>query len=261
MVSEKDSKDGMKNRNPYKKPHFKQRPRFAPQERPSLVALDQKLKKSGISLEKSKLEQLWAYHNLLRERNQDRDLTRLIGFDTIVTKHYIDCMIVGDIYKLPSPIADIGTGAGFPGIPLKIRYPHLQMILAEPRPRRIEFLKESCRLLKFKNVEVFEHKVVSQSFTQNVNAVISRALEEIPKTLLRTSGCARAGTKIIFMKGPNADAELKEAQRTFPGQFEIELDHAYHLPMTSHERRLIVLSLNQTISRKRNDSHESDNEL
>src|SRR3954452_4738002 len=161
------------------------RPWKKPAAPPSPKRLEELLSRSGIRLNREQLEQLWRYHNLIRKRNQDRELTRIIEFESMVIKHYVDCMIVGKFLTLPSPLLDIGTGAGFPGIPLKIRYPHLKLILAEPRPKRIEFLKEVIAELGLKNIEVFDHKVVSENFYQPVKGVITRAVEPIEKTLLR----------------------------------------------------------------------------
>jgi len=198
------------------------------------------LESCGITLNSEQLDQLWRYHNLLRSRNQDRDLTRITGFEPMVIKHYVDSMIVGKFYTLPSPLLDVGTGAGFPGIPIKIRYPHIKLILAEPRPRRVLFLQEACRLLQFKNTEVFDHKVVSQSFTKPVAGVITRAVEEMDKTLLRTSGCLPVGGKAIFLKGPNVDPEIGYVEKRFGGEFKLLLDKAYRLGNTENDRRLLV---------------------
>ncbi len=199
------------------------------------------LKLSGIILSPKANEQLWMYHNLLRKRNDDRDLTRITGFEPMVIKHYIDCMIVGDLVKIPSPVIDIGTGAGFPGIPLKIRYPELKITLAEPRPRRVQFLKEVIKEIGLKNIEVFDHKVTSRSFQKPMQAVVTRALEEVEKTLARTQACLGIGGQFILLKGPNVDPELKEAEKRFPGMFKIILNKPYNLPKIGHERRLVVL--------------------
>ena len=198
------------------------------------------LHRSKIDLNQHQLAQLWRYHNLIRLRNQDRELTRIIGFEPMVIKHYIDSMIVGDLVKLPSPIVDIGTGAGFPGIPLKIRYPHLKVILAEPRPKRIVFLREVLAELHLNDVEVFEHKVVSRSFTVPVKGVITRALEPIEKTLLRTSGALVTGGHLYFMKGPAVEPEIKNALRRRGDSFRLVCDQSYTLPHTDHQRRLLV---------------------
>lgn len=215
-----------------------------PSNTPSLSLMKAMMRRAGINLQESQWQKLWRYHNLLRERNQDRDLTRIIGFEAMVIKHYIDCMIVGDLLTIPSPIADLGSGAGFPGIPLKIRYPKLQITLAEPRPRRVSFLLDAIKLLNLKGIDVFPHKVVSQSFTRPVAAVISRAVEEIEKTLLRTQGCIGPGSRVIFMKGPNVSQEMKSAEKRLKTLFTIEQDIPYLLPGTKHQRRLVVYRKN-----------------
>lgn len=228
--------------------HFKKNSRPAPRHReersslqPTIENMNALLTKSNIQLNRRQLEQLWRYHNLIRNRNQGRELTRIIGFEPVIIKHYVDCMVVGDLYRLPSPLMDLGSGAGFPGIPLKIRYPNLKMILAEPRPKRIEFLNEAIRALQLSETSVFEHKVVSRSFTEPVAGVISRAVEDIEKTILRTSACVPRGGQLIFMKGPNADEELQIALKRFKADYEVYFDKEYTLPHTVHQRRLIVL--------------------
>ena len=193
-----------------------------------------------MELTAGQLKQLWAYHNLLRARNHDRDLTRLIGFETIAVKHYLDSLVVGELVELPSPLLDVGTGAGFPGIPLKIRFPKLRITLAEPRPRRVAFLNEVINKLGLKGIEVFGHKVVSRSFHSPVSGVITRALETIDKTILRTSACLQRGGHLFFMKGPNTDAEIKEAEKRFSPDYALVDDIAYRLAKTTHQRRLVI---------------------
>jgi len=198
------------------------------------------LERSKIHLNGQQLEQLWHYHNLLRKRNVGNELTRIIGFEPIVIKHYVDCLIVGKYVSLPSPIVDVGSGPGFPGIPLKIRYPHLKITLAEPRPKRVEFLNEVIKELGLKNIDVFDHKVVSRSLTRPMKAVITRAVETIDKTILRTSGCLEQGGLLVFMKGPAVDPEIQNVQKRFKDQYRLLSDDAYDLPHTEHHRRIVV---------------------
>lgn len=222
------------------------RPRFRdekPKDRrlqPTIESMLFLLKKADIKLNRDQVSQLWRYHNLIRSRNQDRDLTRIIGFEPMIIKHYIDSMVVGKYFNFPSPIVDIGTGAGFPGIPLKIRYPHLKMILAEHRPKRIAFLKEAIEELGLRNIEVFEHKVVSQSFQTPVKGVVTRALEEIEKTVLRTSAALEDGGYLIFLKGPAVDPEIEQAKRRFGDSLKLVMHQKFHLPVAGHERRLVI---------------------
>jgi 16S rRNA (guanine(527)-N(7))-methyltransferase RsmG len=217
------------------------RPNRTSRPAPSPERMQQLLERAGIRLNAAQLAQLWRFDQLLRKRNGDRDLTRLIEFESVVIKHYVDSMYIGRMLDLPSPLCDIGTGAGFPGIPLKIRYPHLHVVLAEQRPRRIAFLNEAISALELRHTETFKQRVVSRSFTAPMRGVITRAVEPIGKTLLRSSGCTRAGSQIIFLKGPGVDAELSEAKATFGRDYRLLEDKPYTLPNTPHERRLIVI--------------------
>jgi 16S rRNA (guanine(527)-N(7))-methyltransferase RsmG len=207
---------------------------------PSQERMQALLERSGIKLSRPQLERLWQFDQLLRRNNQDRDLTRLIEFESVVIKHYVDSMFVGQLMDLPSPLVDVGTGAGFPGIPLKIRYPQLDLTLAEQRPRRISFLQEAIASLGLKDTRTFKQRVVSRSFTVPMRGVITRAVEPIAKTMLRTSGCTRAGSLLIFMKGPGVDEELKAAKRELAADYRLLLDRPYSLPHTPFERRLVV---------------------
>jgi len=196
--------------------------------------------RSGIDLQPQPLNQLWTFHQLLRQRNETRELTRIIEFRSVVIKHYVDCLIIGKFISLPSPIIDIGTGAGFPGILLKIRYPHLDLVLAEPRHKRIVFLKEALNRLTLNNVKIFEHKVTSRSFQRPMKACITRAVEPIDKTLLRISGSLIKGGLAIFMKGPHVNEELQFAKRKHLETYRLVDDIAYCLPNTSFRRRLVA---------------------
>jgi 16S rRNA (guanine(527)-N(7))-methyltransferase RsmG len=198
------------------------------------------IERAGLRLTAEQLTRLWRFHQLLRKRNEDRDLTRLIEFESVVIKHYVDSLYVGKLTPLPSPLVDVGTGAGFPGIPLKIGHPKLELILAEQRPRRVAFLNEAIRTLELTNTRTFDHRVVSASFQTPVRGVITRAVEPISKTLLRTSGATDVGSQLIFMKGPGVDEELAEAQAQFRDDYRLVRDEAYTLPHTPHARRLVI---------------------
>ena len=105
----------------------------------------------------------------------------------------------------------MGSGPGLPGIPLKIARPGVSMILAEPRGARAEFLEEVCDRLKLDDVEVFAGKV-GPKFPRKVRGVITRAVASIPETLDRVADCLEPGGRMIFMKGPDCDAEIAEAR-------------------------------------------------
>lgn len=207
----------------------------------SFDGMKQMLAASQVELTEAQVRQLWTFHQLLRERNADGDLTRLRAFESMVTLHYVDCIYVAQKLgaKLPSPLLDIGSGAGFPGIPLKIALPDLELILAEGRVRRIEFMNDAIELLDLKHIQTWHGKVWTQ-FPLPVQGTISRALEKIPVTLQRVRHFVPPGGLCVFMKGPHCDDEIAEAKIALKNAFVLEDDLAYRLPFSTHDRRLVT---------------------
>jgi 16S rRNA (guanine527-N7)-methyltransferase len=211
-----------------------------PQGTPSRQLLGSLLTYYDVNLSPAQLDRLWDYHRLLLEHNQDSDLTRLHSFDSIVQRHYADCMLVHWLVKRPwpSPLLDLGTGAGFPGIMLKIISPGTRLFLAEPRPRRAEFLELVIRTLGLKKISVFNHKVTSDSFTKPVKGCITRAFASMQNTLPRLENCLEYGGLAYFMKGPGVRQELKVP---LPKGYRIEKRKYYAIPHSAQKRALIVV--------------------
>ena len=157
----------------------------------------------------------------------------------MVLKHYVDSLLALRFAELPSPLVDMGSGPGLPGIPLKIARPDVRMILAEPRGARADFLRMVCEKLGLEGVEVYANKV-GPRFPYRVAGVITRAVATIPETLDRVAGCIEPGGKMIFMKGPDCDDEIHQARRSHAELFRLETDRAYAIPGTSHARRLVI---------------------
>src|SRR3954451_4065118 len=180
---------------------------------PGRKALEAILKRCGVALTPPQYEALWDYHRRLRAANAELNLTRIHNFDNMVLKHYVDSLLVLRFEDLPSPLLDMGTGPGLPGIPLKIARPEVAMILAEPRGARAEFLREVGARLHLERVEVFAGKV-GPKFPGTVAGVITRAVGSIPATLDRVANCLETGGRMLFMKGPECDPEIAEAGRS-----------------------------------------------
>ncbi len=211
--------------------------------------MEQILDGAGFELTAAQLDALWKYYNLIVKNNDDRDLTRITRFEDFVVKHFVDSMYVSRLTELPESLIDIGTGAGFPGIPLKIITPGLRLVLAEQRSRRVEFLRLVIRELGLEGVEIYPHKVTGHSFFK-VDGIITRALESAEETLTRVSHFLPRGGRIIFLKGPAADEDLdKLSQKTTEG-FSLEMDREYGLPGSAHRRRLLVFSKKSELRRR-----------
>ncbi len=197
------------------------------------------LNRCGITADDVQLDRLWLYHQMLREHNTELNLTRIHRFENMVLKLYVDSILPGTLIALPSPLLDLGTGAGMPGIPLKIFFPHLEILLAESRGKRVRFLETVLQRLGLSGVELVPRAVTPQ-WERPVAGVITRAVESIGKSLERMRGCLIQGGLAIFMKGPGCDEELAAAQADFHGSYRLREDRAYRIPQTPHERRLVV---------------------
>jgi 16S rRNA (guanine527-N7)-methyltransferase len=207
--------------------------------KPSREAMRGILERCGIVLSASQLDQLWAYHGMLRAANVDLNLTRIHNFENMVLKHYVDSLLVLKFEEPPGPLVDMGSGPGLPGIPLKIARADLPMILAEPRHARAEFLGRVCETLGLRDVEVYAGKVGSR-FPRRVRGVITRAVATIAETLPRVASILEPGGRVLLMKGPGCDEEIAEADRSQKETFRRVADHHYTIPGTSHARRLVV---------------------
>ncbi|MBW2646994.1 MAG: 16S rRNA (guanine(527)-N(7))-methyltransferase RsmG [Deltaproteobacteria bacterium] len=210
-------------------------------------------RESGLNLSDQAYHQFWTFHQHIRERNDECDLTRIRRFEDIVLKHYVDCALVPTLIELPSPLLDIGTGAGFPGLPIKIVSPHIQLVLAEGRNKRVEFLHETCKLLDLTGVDIYPHKIGPKldlaDLDVKIKGVITRALESIDKTLLRITSFLPQGAQAIFMKGPSCQPEIDKALDLMGQEYELSEDISYSIPNSPHQRRLVVFTRTSAPSR------------
>ena len=203
------------------------------------------LGRAGIRPGPQELERLWRFHRFLREENRSLNMTRIHNFENIVRKHYVDSLIILDILKTnglepPSPLMDMGSGAGFPGMPLAILRPDLEFVLNDGRKHRTDYLKRGAEMLGLKNVRVFTRKISPESPLPPLGGVITRAVESQERTLEKLLPNLQGGARILFMKGPNCDDEIASARERFDGQAKLILDAAYALPDSRDKRRLIV---------------------
>ncbi len=172
------------------------------------------------------------------ESDDRTDLTRLESARDIALKHYLDCALPLKYTALPSPLLDIGTGAGFPGLVLKILSPQTHVILGEVRPKRTRFLQAVIDDLGLTGVEVFAHRIGPQ-FPLEINGVVTRALESCRDTLYRVQPFLPKGGRVILLKGPRGDDEVAPAVREL-ADFVHEKTHSYRLANTANDRRLII---------------------
>lgn len=213
---------------------------FHGRDNPTEKSMKSILSGCGIHLDDKQASLLWQYHQLLRKFNPDINLTRIHNFSNMVQKLYADSIMPSHFIKLPTPLVDLGTGPGMPGIPLKIVSPDTHIILSESRGKRNDFLRTVISELGLEGIEVLGAGMYPESRLQ-VNGVITRAVEDIPETLERISASLAREGLAIFMKGPDCDDEIAKTLRNFKRDYALEQDIPYAIKGTGHERRLVVL--------------------
>src|SRR5437899_407737 len=131
---------------------------------------------------------LVEFYILLMNHQLRDNVTRLLRFRDIGIKHFIDSLMVARLTELQFPLLDVGTGPGFPGIPLSIHFEDKPILLAEGVRKRVDFLKAVRDEMKLKQVQIFGRNI-DETFEYPVRGVITRAVEEIPNTLHNVSQC------------------------------------------------------------------------
>lgn len=187
----------------------------------------------------SQRHQLAEFYRLLMENQEKENFTRLLKINDIGIKHFIDCLILPELTELKFPLIDVGTGPGFPGIPLKILYPSEKIILAEGVQRRVEFLKDVREKMRLENLDIIGRNI-NPWFMYPVQGVITRAVEDVRNTLKNVLSSVQTGGRVYLMKGPGVDPEIPVAEKEMGEFYKLVEDHVYDLPKTPHHRRLLV---------------------
>lgn len=186
-----------------------------------------------------KRRQLTEFYLILMQFQKTMNLTRLIEIRDVALKHFIDCLMVPKLYPLSFPLLDVGSGAGFPGIPLKIEFPESKIVLAEGVGKRVEFLKIVRDRLGLSQLDIIG-RYIDTSYQMPTQCVITRAVAPVDVSLSQLESCVVSGGTVVFMKGPKADEEMRSWLKNPNPAFYFEKSISYHLPNSPHERRLLV---------------------
>lgn len=204
--------------------------------------------------------QLVKFYMILMEQQQKDNFTRLLTLRDVAIKHFIDCLIVPRLVELTYPLIDVGTGPGFPGIPLRMVVDlNKRIILAEGVQKRVEFLKAVREKLNLQNLDILG-KNINNEFVYPVGGVITRAVEDCGNTLGNVVNCLQMHGKVFLMKGPNVQPEIDAAQKEWGHYFELEKNISYKLPNTSHERRLVVFRKIRSMDLSQQEESHEDQE-
>lgn len=209
-------------------------------ERPSLARLRPRLEagvaRIGLALDDTALDRLITYLELLAQWNQAYNLSAIRDPDAMLGKHLLDSLAMASHWGTDR-IADMGSGAGLPGIPLAICFPERRVTVIESNGKKARFLRECQRTLRLDRLDVAECRAETFAPREALPSATARALAELDVLCAWCRPWLAADGELLAMKGPAHDAELGK----LPADFRHERTIALDVPEVPGERYLVVL--------------------
>lgn len=209
------------------------------------------LSELGIPYTEQMLEQLQTYYEMMVEKNKVMNLTAVTEKDEVITKHFLDSLCFAKVY-LPkrkegfSPrIIDIGTGAGFPGIPLKIFFPEIRIVLLDSLQKRINFLQDVVSALGLDGISCVHGRAEELSgkaeYREQFDYAVSRAVARLASLSELCIPFVKQGGQFLAYKSEGATEEIEEAGEALStlGCKKVDI-LSYTIPESDLPRKLVV---------------------
>ena len=202
--------------------------------------------KLWITLSEIQLKQFYNYMNLLIEWNKKINLTAITEPDEIILKHFVDSLTISKYIPDGTKLVDVGTGAGFPGIPLKIYRQDIEITLLDSLQKRINFLDEVIRELNLEKIETLHSRAEDfgkdKKYREKFDIATSRAVANLATLSEYLLPLVKIGGKVISMKGSLIEEELensKNAIKILGGK--IERVDEFDLPNSDISRNIVLI--------------------
>ena len=210
--------------------------------------IQKKLSEIQVIITEEQATQFLLYYQMLVETNRVMNLTAITEFTEVVEKHFVDSVIAPEqmFHVEHLRLLDVGTGAGFPGIPLKIIYPHIQVTLLDSLNKRILFLKKVCQTLQLENVTLIhgraEELAQNADHREQYDLTVSRAVANLSTLSEYCLPFIKQGGYFVAYKSGVYEEELEKAQKGIQllgGA--VEDVETYTLPGTDAKRSEIII--------------------
>ncbi len=202
----------------------------------------------GVELNENQLMQFQKYYEMLIEWNEKINLTAITDFDEVLKKHFLDSIAIGRLLDTGADLTvlDIGTGAGFPGIPIKIAFPKTKVSLLDSLNKRVNFLNEVIHELGLENINAFhgraEDFAKKDLMREKFDLVVSRAVANLSSLSEFCLPYVKVGGKFVSYKSEKALEELETSNNaiTILGGGNVRTDE-FLLPGTDFNRTFVVI--------------------
>lgn len=177
------------------------------------------LQQLHIELSEKQMEQFLQYYDMLVEKNKVMNLTAITEFDEVVEKHFLDSVSLTKKIDLHQPlkVLDLGTGAGFPGIPLKIVFPELEITLMDSLNKRVLFLQDVISSLQLQDIEAVhgraEEAARNKKYREGFDLCVSRAVANISTLSEYCLPFVKIGGSFISYKSSTIEDELEDGKK------------------------------------------------
>ena len=207
-----------------------------------------KLENEGITITLEQCDKLYRFYEMVTEKNKVMNLTAITDYEEFVIKHFVDSLMIGKVMDMTGSMSvlDIGTGAGFPRVPIKIVYPETKVLLLDSLNKRLNFLNEVIEELDLKDIVTIHSRAeelqAKGEYRENFDLCVSRAVSALPTLSEYCLPYVKPGGKFVAYKATGADEEI-EASKTAIRVLGGEIKETAHFIIKDTDYARVLISI------------------